>query len=547
MTRPREPLLRTWIVLGVFLGSILLVLIVARPGTEARRGAPLADSASGASGRAEGSNGDPGPSPSSSGASFSEPPSEGALATRAPTGVPVELTVGARAVAPSAPRDFLGLSFEAADLPRIGAYATRGNLRALLDGLGPEVLRFGGVSADRETAWGAPHAPPPSWARRVITPHALSALATLARETRSRVLLTVNLGRYDPRAAALEARAARAILGPSLAGVELGNEPDAYVRQHMRPPGWGIAAYRPQAAAYRAALARAAPGVPILAPDASSGLPGLAWVRAVALRDPGSPLADHYYPSSSCGYAPTVSDLLSPRTRRVETGMLALIARLARGGAPHAIPLRLDETNNISCEGQAGVSNAFVSALWALDYIARALRAGIPGVNFHDLIRKPAAYSPIAASDRAALISGRLHANPEYYALLAARTLPGAAPLATHLSGLVEGQRASESLTAHAFLRPDRRLELVLVDFAPPGAPPLLLRLRPPGDFRAGSILRLRAPSPASLAGVTLGGRAVRADGTWSPEPRLPGPYRHAGTLSLQMPPSSAAVVILRR
>ena len=41
----------------------------------------------------------------------------------------------------------------------------------------------------------------------------------------------------------------------------------------------------------------------------------------------------------------------------------------------------MDETNDVSCEGEPGVSNAFASALWALDYTARAMTTGVAGVN----------------------------------------------------------------------------------------------------------------------------------------------------------------------
>ena len=541
------------------------------------------------------------------------------LAARRPTGTPVSVAVAARAAGPATPGDFLGLSFELRSLPLIAANATDwghrpqsqsseassqnqsseapsqsrgsgapsqsqdseapaenqgsrtspppaagGDLVALLRSLGPGVLRFGGVSADEQTAWIAGRsssggAALPRWAGTAITAHDLEGIAALARAIGWRVLLTVNLGHYDPAAAAQEAAAARAALGPYLAGVELGNEPDRYVRKQLRAPGWGFAAYRPQAAAYRAAIATAAPGVPIAGPDPSSGVPGLAWLRAAAGTLRPDLLTDHYYPLSSCGARPTISELLSLSVRRAESAMLAAIAALAR--AAHAAAPRVDETNSISCEGQPGVSNTFAAALWALDYTARALTAGVAGVNFHDLIAKPGAYSPLVAPNSVALAAGALRATPEWYALLAARQLPGAQPLPASVAGAAPGE-----LDASAFRAPDGRLRLVLVDYDPPGSPPLAVRLRVPraavgvgrrqgsvsrghsGDpsgYASGSVLRLTAPSPAATAGVTLGGRAVAPDGSWTPPAALPAVYARSGSLAVQMPPSSAAVVTL--
>ena len=65
------------------------------------------------------------------------------------------------------------------------------------------------------------------------------------------------------------------------------------------------------------------------------------------------------------------------------------------------------------------------------------------------------------------------------------------------------------------------------------------------GAYTSGSVLRLTGPAPAATGGVRLGGRAVSAAGTWTPPPALPAVYARAGTLSVQMAPSSAAVVTL--
>jgi hypothetical protein len=514
------------------------------------------------------------------------------LPARQPKGTPVGVSVGASPAGPPAPADFLGLSFEMRSLPLLARYTAdmrggtapagppsqsngpvAGDLVAFLRSLGPGVLRFGGASADEQVAWVAESATGrtalPRWASTAIDAHDLAGIEALARATGWRVLLTVDLGHYDPAGAAQEAAAARAALGSYLLGIELGNEPDMYVQKHLRPPGWGPASagasasggYGVQAAAYRAAIEAAAPGVAIAGPDAATGTPGLAWVRFAARTLHPTLLTDHYYPLSSCGYRPTVAELLSPTVRRHERAMLAAQTAIARAAAT---PLRVDEANDISCEGRPGVSDSFASALWALDYTARAMTAGVAGVNFHDLLAKPGAYSPLLAPTPAALTAGALQAQPEWYALLAARELPGSRPLPASVAGATP-----DELSASAFRAPDGRLRLVLVDYDPPGARPLAVRLQVPraptaggssgsdragsdraGPHRAelyarGSVLRLTCPSPAATAGVRLGGRAVAPTGSWSPPAALPAVYAHAGTLSVQLAPSSAAVVTL--
>ncbi len=457
-----------------------------------------------------------------------------------PRGRAVRVTVAATPTGSPAPSDFLGLSFELRSLPLLAGYAApHGDLVALLRSLGPGVLRFGGVSADEQSAWVAPGATRPGWAGTEITPADLAGVARLARETGWRVLLTVNLGHYDPRAAAQEAAAARAALGPALIGIEIGNEPDRFSGDRLRGGRWDIAAYRGQALAYRAAIEAAAPGTAIAGPDPATGVPGLAWLDAAAHTLRPALLTDHYYPLSSCGDRPTVGELLSPNLRRGTGAMLARMQAIAHSVRAR---LRIDETNSISCEGRPGVSDTFASALWALDYIARTIDAGVVGVNFHDLLAKLGSYSPLLGRSAAAVTAGELHAQPEWYALLAARELPGSRPLPVHVAGAPTGE-----LSAHAFRAPDGRLRIVLVDFQARGARPLAIGLRLPGGahgrYARGSILRLEAPSPAATGGVRLAGRAVASDGSWTAPSALPAVYTRRGALSLGLAPSSAAVV----
>jgi hypothetical protein len=439
------------------------------------------------------------------------------------------------------PADFMGLSFEVRSLPTIATYAGKGNFATLLRSLGPGVMRFGGVSADEQAAWVPAGASKPAWASTAIDEQDLADLAALAKETGWKVLLTVNLGHYEPTAAAREAAAAHAQLGSYLTGIEIGNEPDLFPRKHLRPPGTGVKGYLPQAETYRAAIEEAAPDTPIAGPDPSTGTQGLTWMRDEATTIHPQLLTDHYYPLTSCDAHPTVSELLSPNVRRKESEMLGKMLALAH---TYATPLRMDETNDISCEGQPGVSNAFASALWALDYTARAMTAGVVGMNFHDLIDQPRTYSPLAAHGESALNAGELQPAPEWYALLAAHTFAGAHPASRPLTTTIAGSTPGK-LSASAMVAPDGKVGLVLVDYDPPDSRPLAVHLRVARALARGSILRLTAPSPAATTGTRLGGQAVAANGTWALPHALPAVYGHPGSLSLQIAPSSAAVVTL--
>jgi hypothetical protein len=443
-------------------------------------------------------------------------------------GRPVSVSVDVSHPGAAVPTEFLGLSFEAVAIPGIVGYAERGNLARLLHSLGQGILRFGGVSADT-VAW-SPEGSRRGWATGRISQRDLAGLATLARETGWGVLLTVNLGHYEPAAAAQEAATAHALLGAKLAGIEIGNEPDRFLLKGLRGASWSFAAYAKEFQAYRMAIARAVPGIPILGPDASSGERVLPWLRASATLRP-SALTDHYYPLTSCGSTPTVSELLSPVVRQEESSMLRSLGAIQLSSG---IPLEIDETNDISCKGQPGVSNTFASALWATDYAARAMTMGFRTLDFHDLISWSGSYSPLVAA------GSTLHPNPEWYALLLAESLRGARPLSANAHG-------APNLSASAFLGPGGVIQLLLVNFDPTSATPLLVRpeVRVRGRFAGGTILRLTAHSPYATSGVTLGGSEVGASGAWAPRLPLPRVSENGGSLALAMPPSSAALVTL--
>src|SRR5262249_49755778 len=88
-------------------------------------------------------------------------------------------------------------------------------------------------------------------------------------------------------------------------------------------------------------------------------------------------------------------------------------------------------------------------------------------------------------------------------------------------------------------------VRLVLVNFEPTTATPLLVKVHMPGRFAGGTILRLTAPSPDATSQVRLGGREVTPSGNWSAPLPLPGVHDRAGPPSIALAPSSAALVTL--
>jgi hypothetical protein len=457
--------------------------------------------------------------------------------------VPTPVTVSLDASAPGkpVPADYLGLSFEVSDLHQIAEYGGRGDLVALLRSLGPGVLRFGGVSADTRVAWTDGATPRPPWAGAGLQANDLRALRRLAQASGWRMLLTVGLAHYSPRAAAREVAAAHAALGPWLEGIEVGNEPDAYARHLMRRLPWNFARYDAEVRAYRRAIAKSVPGVPLAGPGVSGSHVFARWGPREVRREHPVLLTGHHYPLG-CHQtpAPSTERLLSGEVRAMEGLSLRRYMAVARAGRT---PFRMDEANSVSCGGRAGISNTFASALWATGYIAQSMGAGLAGINFEGNPANCLGYTAVCAPTAARLAGGGLNAQPLWYALLFARNLIASRPLGS----AVTAAGPTPDMQVSAFSARGGGLQFAIVDDEPPGSAPLSVSLRVGPGFASASVLALAAPSLQSTAGVTLGGREVAADGSWSEPSNLPTLPAQGGVVTVTVQPSSAALVTVAR
>lgn len=443
------------------------------------------------------------------------------------------------------PERFLGLSFEAAAIKTLAHDGQRGNLVELLRSLGPGMLRFGGVTADEHVAWTDAETPRPAWARSTIGPFDMSALGVLARRSGWQVLLTVGLAHYEPHTAAREVAAAHRALGPYLAAVEIGNEPNAYGSHGFRELPWIAQGYEEQVSDYREAIGALTPNVPIAGPDVSGSGIFPEWGSEEALAQSPALLTGHHYPLG-CAQTPppSIAALLSSETRGMAARSLTTYLQVAN---VNNTPLRIDETNTVSCGGVAGISNTFASALWATGYITQGMAAGTVGVNFQGNPTNCAGYTPICAPDPTALAEGWFRAQPEWYALLLTSSLVGERPLPITISSQgmedTEGAENAPDLVAAAFAGMKRSLKVAMSDNDPEGSTPLTLELEVGPGMGTAHILRLVAPSESATSGVRLAGRAVAASGAWHAPRHTETATPHAGFVTVKLTPGSAALL----
>ena len=351
------------------------------------------------------------------------------------------------------------------------------------------------------------------------------------------MLLAVNLGRHDAASAAAEAGAAAAGLGPDLAAIEIGNEPNAFALSGLRGGRWEYRRYRAEVGSYRRAIAAAAPGVPIAGPDTVA--PAYPWLAAFARDERPALLTPHYYPLHNCSPSvpPTARALLSRVQARTDARFFAVLAAIGRA---YGVPVRLGETNNVGCRGLEGVSNTFASALWAVRYQLAAARAGLTGVTFHTL-PECTGYAPLCASTPDDYEQGRLRAMPEWYALLLFSRLQGdrfaRAALSPH----------RRSLTVDALQRPaGRGLDVVAVNA---GRHRIRLSIRPRGGrrLRTAALLPLTAPALDASGGVRLAGATVDDRGRWRARRIAHHRVARDGSVRVTVPAASALLVRLGR
>jgi hypothetical protein len=469
--------------------------------------------------------------------------------------VTVDTAHPGRAVPPS----FLGLSLEVPAVADYAGSAARPNLALgrLLTTLGAAqgsavALRIGGNSSDE--AWWAPGASSrgarPRRVRYVIGDRWLGRLAWLARVARSPVTVGANLADRDPTRALAFARAVRdALPHGALRTVEIGNEPDLYtrgvtfhaghlvVRRIARRARYDPSRYAADVRRYVALLSRGLGRAPALA---AGGFAGVAWDAALPplLRDERGridALSAHAYPLNGCpGHAPRGKQLRRLLSDTAGRGLAAGVARMVAIGRRAGAAVHVTEMNSATCGGVPGISDTFASALWAPGALFAMARAGVGGVDVHSWPRAP--YAPFAFTTPR-VGGARAHARPLYYGLLlfAEAAGHGSRLLPTHVT-TDSGVRAWATLTRSGGLR------VVAVNPSPAKAARVTVALR--GARARPAVLRLlRARGLRARHGVSLGGRAIGADGRLHGRDRAAPVVPIAGRYVIRLPAASAGLL----
>jgi hypothetical protein len=308
------------------------------------------------------------------------------------SGEAAEITATAERTGAGITADNVGFSFEATDLADPRLDPAESNLDEQLKSLGSPALRFGGNALDRRTFWTSKGEKPTHDEEVTVTPDDLKRLKKLVDATGSSVTIGIPLGAYDPKRGADMAAHAVDILGDSLVGLAIGNEPNGYTVDDVpsgavRGKGWNKDKYVKQLEAYAKAIHAKRPDAPIIGPDVYDG----AWMTAFADSDvkKKAALSQHWYQLYECdstkvpGRGPQAANLIDPLAKTAAKKNLGIGKDKADDAG---LPLWLEETGPTSCPGTNDTSLTNASALWAADYTLYAAALGVERMAMHSML-----------------------------------------------------------------------------------------------------------------------------------------------------------------
>ncbi|MDE1161058.1 MAG: hypothetical protein PW792_03820 [Acidobacteriaceae bacterium] len=312
-----------------------------------------------------------------------------------------------------------------------------------------------------------------------ITPLAIRNLKAFLDATGWRCLYGLNLVNGTPERTATEASFVSATLGDRLIAFQIGNEPDHYVMNGLRPEGYGFQDYFREWSVLHRVVLTALPKARFAGPDIAEDLD---WVEAFASQAPEGVelLTGHHYAEGP----PTDPSMTLRRLLTPDHEFASRVQRIKRIAEQSRIPYCMAETNSCYSGGKAGVSDVFGSAFWSLEYLLELAQSGERGVYFHG--GATSIYTPIAGG------SGKsFEPRPLYGGLLLFKELLGSEIVS------LQTQTIDSNTTVYAFRNPNRILVINK------GNEPATLELE--HAMRSIERLTLNAPSLHSTGEVSIG------------------------------------------
>lgn len=363
-------------------------------------------------------------------------------------------------------------------------------------------------------------------------------LADLAAALHNQFIIGVNLGSDNASLAVAQAQNdVNQMPVGSIAALEIGNEPDLYDRNGLRPTTYTFQDYLNDFDTWKAAIE------PIL--PANVKLAGPAWAATASLANlpaflsaeaPSLSVVTQHYYATNPGANPPADVLLQPKMATQEPDAVAAAVSEAHASG---LQFRMGELGSVDDQGIEGISDAFGSALWAVDTMFEYANVGVDGVNWetssgnydHPFFFETATTGGITSYTLTSV-------SPLYYGMLLFQQAT-----ANHSSLLPATVDTTANLKCWPTVDSNgtHRLTILNKDETQSGAVAVNL----PG-YSVATISRLTAPSYTSTTGVTLGGQTfdTSVDGKIQGSPTTETVQGINGMFSIPMPVTSAALVV---
>ncbi len=416
--------------------------------------------------------------------------------------------------------NFLGLSYEKIKVASSIFSSSDSELLGLLKMLGGGVLRVGGDSVDTVT-WTASGV---GQQKGFVAPADIDRLSDFVRASNWRVLYGLNMGSSDPGAAAAEAAYASQAFGPSLLGIEIGNEPDMYHRGGTRPSHYSYKNFSREWTEFVRAIRKKTPRIAITGP--ASAIDTIGYTLPFAREHAGDIqlLTQHYYRGDGRSKNSTLEMLLTPDPKLPE-----LLRALAESSRANGIEMgyRLAEANSYYAGGAPNVSDANGTALWALDFLIALAINGASGVNFHGG-GNGTGYTPIGDNGARAV-----NVRPEFYGMLLFSKLAGGRLLPTTVA------HGSLNVTGCGAVAIDGTHLLLVVNKE--STQTIRVQTSTRQEIEKAEIIRLLVAPLQGESGTTIGGSQISVDKNWTPS--VETVWSKRGTFEFDLPASSAILL----
>jgi len=307
----------------------------------------------------------------------------------------VDVQVSTMHISDQIPPDFASFSYEISgvidftgskpDVPKASFVQLLNNLRQGENVAGP-ILRIGGNSAD--TSWWDPDGKPmPPKVTYDIKPNDLISVVNVAKAVNGSVVFDLSmLQSNDPIWAVNHLKGIQTYVGfDRVRAVEIGNEPDIFYGNGLRPRNFTFTEYESEWQNYANALYEA--GLPkkriqgatfcCKVKDWDAGLPSYMKQFQSLL----STISYHRYPLTHCnGHNVTLAELMADKST---IGEASFLEPFVKDATALGLQFYVGEGNSASCGGMPNVSNVFGASLWAVDFLFNLASLNIKGINFH--------------------------------------------------------------------------------------------------------------------------------------------------------------------